>query len=33
MKLFDTSVVIEHIKRGVFEKGAISVITTESLAF
>jgi len=27
MKLFDTSVVIEHIKRGVFEKGAISVIT------
>jgi predicted nucleic acid-binding protein len=27
MKLFDTSVVIEHIKRGMFEKGAISVIT------
>jgi predicted nucleic acid-binding protein len=27
MKLFDTSIAIEHIKKGVFEKGAISVIT------
>jgi predicted nucleic acid-binding protein len=27
MKLFDTSVLVEQIRKGVFESGALSIIT------